>query len=211
MTRSTSSTLASPKARVGFAVVLLLMIELLAVMGGRVTLTTLVSAQTDVDDDACSSFSGVPLFNNNDIADGRRRCDDWNDAEDGTPLSQEWVQAKYTFTMASTTSITMAIQWDVHEFKRDDLQLEGVDFGDLPDTSGIPADILRNMIDQPVAGTDTVADLLISNSRSAVETLITGFGTQTKPVVVSLPSDSGQSFPPAFLNSGHSKDTSYET
>jgi len=212
MARSPSSSLPSPKARVGFAIVLLLMIELLGVMGGSVALSTLASAQTtDVDDDTCSSFSSIPLFNNNDVADGRRRCDDWNDAEDGTPQSQEWVEARYTFTMTSTTSISMAIQWDIHEFKRDDLQLDGVDFGLLPNTSGIPADILRNMMDQPIDGQNTVADLLVSNSRSAVEQLITGFGTQTQPVAVTLPSDSGQAFPPTFLNSGHSKDSLYET
>lgn len=116
-------------------------------------------------------------------------CDDYDHADDLTPNNQDWVEGTYDFTLASTSSINLVLNWAVREFDREAVGLgpnttlgaglesaEGLDPND-----GIPADLIRESFNQDPDGDGvTVGNSLKTEVNDAIQDALTsGFGTVT--------------------------------
>ena len=112
-------------------------------------------------------------------------CDDYDQADDGTPNFQDWVEGTYEFTMLGTEKIEMELTWAIHEFDREVLGLSNA-FIDpylandgLGPNDGAPADLIRNFFNEESGGSGsaTVGDKLRIEIENAIESsLESGFG-----------------------------------
>jgi len=119
-----------------------------------------------------------------------RKCDDFKASSDQTPGAPEWVVADYTFTMLNMTGMRLDITWSIHEFDSSDLDLGSVDLGGgfVPGVNGIPADIIRNLLDVDTSGDGvTIEETLIGTIKGSVEQFTDGIGQRSTPVSVSMP------------------------
>jgi hypothetical protein len=100
-------------------------------------------------------------------------CDDYNVAHDLTPAG-EWVRSQYTFEMHNTSTITMTLEWEMHEFNRSAIGLEGMDLGGAFDAnnSGAPVDYIRNYLGHTNSQGLEVRQLILNEFSSAVEELV---------------------------------------
>ena len=100
-------------------------------------------------------------------------CDDYNFAHDLTPAG-EWVRSQYTFEMHNTSTITMTLEWEMHEFDRSVIGLEDMDLGGLFDfnNSGAPADYIRNYLGLTTPQGMQVRQLMLNEFSSSVEELV---------------------------------------
>jgi len=116
----------------------------------------------EVDNTFCASWNN-----------GTGICDDYNFAHDLT-TSQEWVRGRYLFEMQNTSLMTLTLEWEVHEFNRSLIGLEGMELGGDFDSndSGAPADYIRNYLDHTTPQGVDVRDQLVAEFSSAVESLI---------------------------------------
>lgn len=111
------------------------------------------------------------------------RCDDYNSgAGDLTPNQPDWVKAEFIFEMLDTSTIDMKMNWAIYEFDRETLGMnedesltENLSLLGMANTSGAPADMIRNMFDETLGG-DTVRNQLIGSVNSTVAQLLTSFG-----------------------------------
>ena len=127
---------------------------------------------------------GTPEVNNTFCStwnNGTGICDDYNAAHDLTN-SAEWVEAHYEFTMHDTNSFTIEMEWELHEFNRSALGLEGMDLGgdfDL-EASGAPADYIRNYLShQTPAGIQVRQMVLDTFSSEVAEVANSTFNAET--------------------------------
>lgn len=107
-------------------------------------------------------------------------CDDYNFADDET-ASQEWIEGRYNVHMANATTMSVTLEWAVHEIRRDNVLLEDLPLGNgsNSESDGIPADYIRNYLDYPTPQ-GSVRDVLSDSVTSTVSSLINnGFGTTT--------------------------------
>ena len=118
---------------------------------------------------------GTPEVTNNFCAvwnNGTGICDDYNFAHDLT-TADEWVRSQYTFEMHNTSTITMTLEWEMHEFNRSVIGLEGMDLGGAFDTnSGAPADYIRNYLGYTTPEGIEVRQMILNEFSSAVEELV---------------------------------------
>ncbi|MDP6099073.1 MAG: hypothetical protein QF566_02730 [Candidatus Thalassarchaeaceae archaeon] len=119
---------------------------------------------------------GTPEVTNNFCAvwnGGTGVCDDYNFAHDLTP-SSEWVRARYEFEMHNTSTITMTLEWEMHEFNRSAIGLEDMDLGGLFDfnNSGAPADYIRNYLGFTTPQGMQVRQMMLNEFSSSVEELV---------------------------------------
>ena len=117
---------------------------------------------------------------------GSGTCDTYSDSHDMTPNNQDWVEGQYSFQMVDTSTIDLELTWALREFNRSSV---GLDDGPtntllandgLGDEDGIPADMLRNYIDEDIGGpgTPTIGERLMSEVNTTVQDLLTeGFGS----------------------------------
>ena len=77
-------------------------------------------------------------------------CDTYDEADDGTPNFQDWIEGTYEFNMLSTGQIELELTWAIYEFDREKLGLSN-QFLDaylandgLEADDGAPADLIRN-------------------------------------------------------------------
>ncbi|MCS5536709.1 MAG: hypothetical protein NZ770_01255, partial [Candidatus Poseidoniaceae archaeon] len=111
-------------------------------------------------------------------------CDQLNPSTDGTPAAKEWIEGDYTFEMISTSQIGLTMEWAMHEFN--DSKVGGLNalFPSLPaeaadqfTQNGLPADYLRNFFGTSVTGGETVDEMILNQTESAVSDLLnSGFG-----------------------------------
>ena len=113
-------------------------------------------------------------------------CDTYSDTHDMTPNNQDWVEGQYSFKMVDTNTIDLELSWALREFNRSSVGLDDsatnalLTSDGLDEEDGIPADMLRNYIDQTIAGpgTPTIGEKLMSEVNSTVQDLLTqGFGS----------------------------------
>jgi len=112
------------------------------------------------------------------------RCDDYNSgAGDLTPNQPDWVKAEFIFEMIDTSTIDMKMNWAIYEFDRATLGMddnesltENLTLLGMANTSGAPADMIRNMFDENLGG-DTVRNQLIGSVNNTVAQLLTSFGS----------------------------------
>ena len=113
-------------------------------------------------------------------------CDTYSDTHDMTPNNQDWVEGQYSFKMIDTNTIDLELSWALREFNRSSVGLDDsatnalLTSDGLDEKDGIPADMLRNYIDQTIAGpgTPTIGEKLMSEVNSTVQDLLTqGFGS----------------------------------
>ena len=118
---------------------------------------------------------GTPEVTNNFCAvwnNGTGICDDYNFAHDLT-AADEWVRSQYTFEMHNTSTITMTLEWEMHEFNRSVIGLEGMDLGGAFDTnSGAPADYIRNYLGYTTSEGIEVRQMILNEFSSAVGELV---------------------------------------
>ncbi|MBT4059692.1 MAG: hypothetical protein HOE69_05220 [Euryarchaeota archaeon] len=119
---------------------------------------------------------GTPDVTNNYCAtwsNGTGICDDYNFAHDAS-ASGEWVRSNYDFVMHNTTSITMTLEWEMHEFDRAAIGLEAMDLGGGFDAnnSGAPVDYIRNYLGYTTSSGLQVRQLILNEFSSAVESLV---------------------------------------
>jgi len=100
-------------------------------------------------------------------------CDDYDFGHDLTS-SQEWVHGRYLFDMQSTDSVTLTLEWEVHEFNRSRLGLQDMDLGGNYSmiTSGAPADYIRNYLVMQTIFNMSVRDLMLQEISDSVEELV---------------------------------------
>jgi hypothetical protein len=100
-------------------------------------------------------------------------CDDYNFAHDLTQ-SNEWVRSNYLFEMHNTTSITMTLEWEMHEFNRAAIGLQDMDLGGGFDgnNSGAPVDYIRNYLGYTTNSGLQVRQLILNEFSGAVENLV---------------------------------------
>ena len=111
------------------------------------------------------------------------RCDDYNSgAGDLTPNQPDWVKAEFIFEMVDTSTIDMKMNWAIYEFDRATLGMddnesltENLTLLGMANSSGAPADMIRNMFDETLGG-DTVRNQLIESVNSTVAQLLNSFG-----------------------------------
>ena len=106
-------------------------------------------------------------------------CDDYNFADDET-ASMEWIEGRYSVSMANSTVMSVTLEWAIHEIRRADILLEDLPLGNGSNSSmdGIPADYIRNYLDYVTLSGSTVRDMLQNTVSSTVTSLIdNGFGT----------------------------------
>jgi len=137
----------------------------------------------DVDEEASSSARDDFSFGDICGATGGA-CDQLNPSTDGTPAAKEWIEGDYTFEMISTSQIGLTMEWAMHEFN--DSKVGGLNalFPSLPSAAaeqftqnGLPADYLRNFFGTSVTGGETVDEMILSQTESAVSDLLnSGFG-----------------------------------
>ena len=116
-------------------------------------------------------------------------CDDYDHADDMTPNNQDWVEGTYEFTLASTSSIDLVLNWAVREFDREAVGLgpnttlgAGLESAEgLDPYDGIPADLIRESFNQDPDGDGvTVGNSLKTEVNNAIQDALTsGFGTVT--------------------------------
>ena len=119
---------------------------------------------------------GTPEVTNNFCSiwnNGTGICDDYNFAHDLTPAG-EWVRSQYTFEMHNTSTITMTLEWEMHEFNRSAIGLEGMDLGGAFDAnnSGAPVDYIRNYLGYTTPQGMEVRQLILNEFSNAVEDLV---------------------------------------
>ena len=100
-------------------------------------------------------------------------CDDYNFAHDLTQ-SNEWVRSNYQFEMHNTTTITMTLEWEMHEFNRSVIGLQDMDLGGGFDgnNSGAPVDYIRNYLGYTTNSGLQVRQLILNEFSAAVEGLV---------------------------------------
>ena len=100
-------------------------------------------------------------------------CDDYDFGHDLTS-SQEWVHGRYLFDMQSTDSVTLTLEWEVHEFNRSRLGLQDMDLGGNYSmiTSGAPADYIRNYLVMQTIFNMSVRNLMLQEISDSVEELV---------------------------------------
>ena len=111
-------------------------------------------------------------------------CDSYDEADDGTPDFQDWIEGTYEFSMVSTEQIELELTWAIYEFDRELLGLSNVYLDaylandGLEADDGAPADLIRNFFDQETdgAGSATVEDKLKSEISGAIESSLTSMG-----------------------------------
>ncbi|MDP6742856.1 MAG: hypothetical protein QF544_07340, partial [Candidatus Thalassarchaeaceae archaeon] len=126
-------------------------------------------------------------------------CDDYNFAHDLTPAG-EWVRSQYTFEMHNTSTITMTLEWEMHEFDRSAIGLEGMDLGGGFDAnnSGAPVDYIRNYLGFTTQEGLEVRQLILNEFSSAVEELVNNTyngSAQVESTIVNQVNIEGQNIP----------------
>jgi len=111
-------------------------------------------------------------------------CDTYDEADDGTPNFQDWIEGTYEFNMLSTGQIELELTWAIYEFDREILGLSN-QFLDaylandgLEADDGAPADLIRNFIDQETngSGSPTVGNKLKSEISKAIKSSLNSMG-----------------------------------
>jgi hypothetical protein len=123
-------------------------------------------------------------------------CDDYNFAHDLTQ-SNEWVRSNYQFEMHNTTTITMTLEWEMHEFNRSVIGLQDMDLGGGFDgnNSGAPVDYIRNYLGYTTNSGLQVRQLILNEFSSAVEGLVNdtyGGSAQVESQIVNQVTIEGQ-------------------
>ena len=123
-------------------------------------------------------------------------CDDYNFAHDLTQ-SSEWVRSHYLFEMHNTTTITMTLEWEMHEFNRSVIGLQDMDLGGGFDgnNSGAPVDYIRNYLGYTTNSGLQVRQLILNEFSSAVEGLVNdtyGGSAQVESQIVNQVTIEGQ-------------------
>ena len=123
-------------------------------------------------------------------------CDDYNFAHDLTQ-SNEWVRSHYQFEMHNTTTITMTLEWEMHEFNRSVIGLQDMDLGGGFDgnNSGAPVDYIRNYLGYTTNSGLQVRQLILNEFSSAVEGLVNdtyGGSAQVESQIVNQVTIEGQ-------------------
>lgn len=119
---------------------------------------------------------GVPEVTNTYCStwnNGTGICDDYNFAHDITPAS-EWVRSRYNFVMHNTTTITMTLEWELHEFNKSAIGLENMDLGGGFDinNSGAPVDYIRNYFGYTTSSGLQVRQMILNEFSSNVEQFV---------------------------------------
>ena len=106
-------------------------------------------------------------------SNGTGICDDYNFAHDLTQ-SSEWVRSHYQFEMHNTTTITLTLEWEMHEFNRSIIGLQDMDLGGGFDdnNSGAPVDYIRNYLGYTTNSGLQVRQLILNEFSAAVEGLV---------------------------------------
>ena len=142
------------------------------------------SSDNSVSNTSCIIYADPPT-NSIPINSGAI-CDDWDPNDDGTPNHQDWVIGNYQIEFENSATITLTMEWRIHEFAR--TSFDGIDFdidgqgdGDAGETMGIPVDYVRNYFDIDADGPggedDTVSELVLASASQNVESLASNFGT----------------------------------
>lgn len=123
-------------------------------------------------------------------------CDDYNFAHDLTQ-SNEWVRSNYKFEMHNTTTITMTLEWEMHEFNRSLIGLEDMELGGSFDenSSGAPVDYIRNYLGYTTNSGLQVRQLILNEFSSTVEGLVNetyGGSAQVESQIVNQVTIEGQ-------------------
>ena len=106
-------------------------------------------------------------------SNGTGICDDYNFAHD-LSSSDEWVRSNYLFEMHNTTSVTMTLEWEMHEFNSTLIGLEGLNPGGgfNNSTSGAPVDYIRNYLGHTTQSGLQVRQMIMNEFSAAVELLV---------------------------------------
>ncbi len=142
---------------------------------------------------------GTPEVTNTYCAtwnNGTGICDDYNFAHDLTQ-SNEWVRSNYHFEMHNTTSITMTLEWELHEFNRSVIGLQDMDLGGGFDmnNSGAPVDYIRNYLGYTTNSGLQVRQLILNEFSATVESLVNdtyGGSAQVESQIVNQVTIEGQ-------------------
>lgn len=111
-------------------------------------------------------------------------CDDYNFAHD-LSSADEWVRSNYRFEMHNTTSVTMTLEWEMHEFNRTLIGLEGLNPGGgfNNSSSGAPVDYIRNYLGYTTQSGLQVRQMILNEFSLAVEEMVNETYNGTAEVV----------------------------
>ncbi len=142
------------------------------------------SSDNSVSNTSCIIYADPPT--NSIPINAGAICDDWDPDDDGTPNHQDWVIGNYQIEFENSATITLTMEWRIHEFARTsfggiDFDIDGQGDGDAGETMGIPVDYVRNYFDidadGPGGADDTVSELVLESASQNVESLASNFGT----------------------------------
>ena len=143
------------------------------------------STDNSISNNSCLITIEDPSFGTIPINSDNANCDDWDPRDDDTPNHQDWVIGNYNIKFQNSETIELIMEWRIHEFSRStfdgiEFDIDGQGDGDTGETMGIPVDYVRNYFDidanGPLAGDETVSDMVLESARQNVESLATNFG-----------------------------------
>ena len=109
-------------------------------------------------------------------------CDEYDSNEDLTPHQEDWIEGVYEFKLINTEKIELELFWELREFNRESLGLGGVDLSvdGLDANDGLPADLIRDILDTPYGETTVRKQLIFAIGVSIKASVEEGFG-QAEP------------------------------
>ena len=109
-------------------------------------------------------------------------CDEYDSNEDLTPHQEDWIEGVYEFKLINTEKIELELFWELREFNRESLGLGGVDLSidGLDANDGLPADLIREILDTSYGETTVRKQLIFAIGVSIKASVEEGFG-QAEP------------------------------